>query len=230
MSDPKPKIYQISLRDLPQQFIRTLDKIRKFANIQAAFDTQEALDLLGQDKVPKAILITDDAIMEPENEEVSKRVVEYARNGGTVILGLAFAYYAMFEEFDHYMSEHWGLPWRGSNFGSENFAINISATGPPGKEWLKGLQAFYHQESSYLGGVDDNACWYLPAPYPYCPEEDGTEEEWRAKAEWVSWSPETPVAFAPYGKGYLGYTGDENQLESTDAIVLSMLGFNDPPE
>lgn len=243
MSDAKPTIYQFSLGDYVEQnlvrqagwdpgFSHILRKIQETATIQEAWDTQEALDLLGQDEPPKAIYITDSGITKPKNREVSKRVVEYARNGGTVILGLAFASNVNFAVFNSYMAQHWGLPWKYHSYTSEDCAINIAATGPPGKQWLNGLQALYPQRSMYINNVDRTACWYLPAPYPSDPYGDRPEAKWRVEAPTLATlatlapRTQTPVAFAPVGKGRLGYTGDVKQLESTDAVVLSMLGLN----
>lgn len=236
MSEPKPTIYQFSLGDKSLQsfvrpggidsFLRILKKLQEVAIVQEAWSSQEALDLLEQDKAPKAIFITDPGITDPENKEVSTQVVEYVRNGGTAILGLGFSSNVKPADFQEYMSEQWDLPWKLHSYNREDWAINITASGPPSSQWMHGLQALYRERCVNIDKVAPIARWYTLAPDPYDPDDYENEDEWRAATAKMAPKTQTPVAFASVGKGRLGYTGDVNQHESTDAVILAMLGLN----
>ncbi|EMR69393.1 hypothetical protein MGN70_012521 [Eutypa lata] len=225
MPDPKPKptIYQFSLGDEVGRSLlrsgsiftfnvyqRILLKLRKLAIVQEAWNNQEALDLLGQDKTPRAIIITDAGIIDPDNSNVSEKVVEYARNGGTVILGVEFPGNTNATVLDEYMTKVWGLPWTTHSYNYLDCVINTAASGPAkntpnDRQWMNGLQALYTEKCVYIDNVAPDACWYLPTADPYYLHEYENEEKWRAAAAKMT---QTPVAFAPVGKGYLGYVGE----------------------
>ena len=88
------------------------------------------------------------------------------------------------------------------------------------------LKHLYDSKCVYIEKVAPSACWYTPAQSLCRRYEYDTEDERRAAAAKSASRIETPVAFETVGKGRLGFIGDVNQDESTDAIVLSMLGFN----
>lgn len=240
MATKKPIIFQFSLghdsrqRDIGREnddeldpFSRAIRQIKsagsKGATIKTAWTLDEALHLMNHEEAPHAILITDPAITWEVNAVLSGHVVQYCRNGGTCILTSRFASNVFFDEFNAYMDQHWGLPWKFHSYTREDCAINISAKGRrDGAQWLYGLQALQRWKASYISGVAPEACWYLPAPN--LPENEDDEEEMeRCDASNAMPRTQTPVAFARVGKGYLGYTGDVNQDASTQAVVLSML-------
>ncbi|KAI0011942.1 hypothetical protein F4779DRAFT_571033 [Xylariaceae sp. FL0662B] len=217
MDDGKPLVFQFSMgEEWMQDMVKnpgssqTIGKLSKIATIEQAWDAQQALHLLKQDKVPRAILITDPGITDLENRELSRRVIEYARNGGTVVLSMYFASTVEIDDFEAYM-EQWGLPWRVHSGTRRDCAVNPSASGRPNLQWMEGLPALYWSKSLFLHHVAPEDCWYLPAPSQ---DDDDPETQ-------------TPIVFSKIGKGFLGFIGDVNQTAAADAVLLAMLGMND---
>ncbi|KAI1397093.1 hypothetical protein F4819DRAFT_490849 [Hypoxylon fuscum] len=230
----KPVIFQFSLGDKWMQdmvdlqythqqgnFTKTIRKLSEKFTVQPAWDAKQAFDLLSYNQAPHAILITDPGITEPENEELSRQVVNYARDGGTVILSLCFSSNVNFDDFSSYM-KGWGLHWKVYSYTRQDCVVNTLAVGPPGVQWMYDLPALYGSKSVFLSNVAPEACWYLPAPY--IQDEYDDEEEIQAPPP----RKETPFAFSKVGKGFVGFTGDVNQHEATDAAILAMLGMDYP--
>ncbi|KAI1102886.1 hypothetical protein F4804DRAFT_353352 [Jackrogersella minutella] len=227
----KPIIFQFSLGEKWEQdtvklgaksdfsSTRTIKKLIEVATIQPAWNAKQGIDLLKKNHSPHAILITDPGIMKPENQELSRRMIDYVRGGGTVIFSFLFPT-ALFDTFSLYMKQ-WDLRWEIHSYNCYKCSINTSAEGRPGSQWMLGLPAIYDYESIYFRNVAPEDCWYLVVP-----KIDGHGRE-----EGVEVPPpekQTPVAFSKVGKGFLGLTGDMSQHDATDAVVLSMLGINDP--
>ncbi|KAI2615883.1 hypothetical protein GGR54DRAFT_611409 [Hypoxylon sp. NC1633] len=202
-------------------FRNTIKKLSEIATVRLAKDDKEAFDLLKENPTPRAIIITDSIFMEPENAKLTRQVADYARGGGTVILILGLPGESSSIHFQSFMKEC-GLPWTLSCYAHDDYAVNISAMGLPGVRWMYGLPALFNSDSMFLENVASNARWYLPAaPYTWNEEEQSMPPPPRKG---------TPVAFSKVGKGYLGYIGDINNEKATDAIILAMLGMNDPPQ
>jgi hypothetical protein len=72
------------------------------------------------------------------------------------------------------------------------------------------LPACYSQKAVFLKNVEDAAAWYRPS-------KDSVIESLMAQ---------TPVALAKVGEGKLGYVGDVNKEEGSDAVVLAMCGLS----
>ncbi|KAI2466851.1 hypothetical protein F4781DRAFT_333886 [Annulohypoxylon bovei var. microspora] len=231
MDASKPVVFQFSLGDRWMQemvdpgnmqepsFRETIIKLREVAIVQSAWSADEAVKLLGQNQTPHAILITDPGIVKPKNEKLSRQVIEYARNGGTVVLTLCFSSNIAPDKFSSYMKE-WDLPWKFHSYTRESCVVNTSAVGPRGVQRVHGLPATYESKSVFITNVAHEASWYLPEPYD--PDDYESEESFKALPP----RKETPFAFSKVGNGYLGFTGDVNQHETTDTAVMTMLGLN----
>ncbi|KAI1409918.1 hypothetical protein F5Y13DRAFT_169226 [Hypoxylon sp. FL1857] len=226
MSNPKPIIFKFSLDpylriDDEEQLAadRTIGKIDQKATIQVAWNAEEAVRLIEANPHPHAILITDGGIALPENEHLSRQVISYAQNGGTVILTLFFATRTTPKNFNSYMGQ-WELPWKSISYKLEECIVNDGAKGRPALIWMRGLPAYYYSKSALLLNVRHDACWYLTAKFVEYEGYDGKPyQQMRTGSE-------APIAFTQVGKGFLGYTGDMINNDATDAVVLSMLGFN----
>lgn len=189
-----------------------MNKIAEQAVLTQARNTQQALDLLDGDNKPKAIFVTDAGVATSNNNSVTDKLMNFARDGGTVVLGGSFSSSIRPSDLRKYFRK-WNLPWKNGSYHRTTVHLNQSAGGVPGR----GLPSSYSQKALFLSGVDRNAAWYLP-------NESSRTESHVFTPEPVPTS-ETPAAFAKVGNGWLGYIGDVNGEEDTDAVVLGMLGL-----
>jgi hypothetical protein len=218
MSQHTPVIFAFSLGDPSQQAIlqdvhgRLMDKIARKAVLKQAGNTQEALDLVNGDNRPKAIFVTDPGITTTKNDIVSDKLVDFARNGGIVVLGGLFSSSIRPSDLRRYFKK-WDLSWKDGSYHRTTVALNQTAGGVPRSE----LPSSYSQKALFLANVDSNAAWYLPT--------ESSVVESRVFPPGPVATSETPVAFTKVGNGWLGYIGDVNAEEDTDAVVLGMLGL-----
>ncbi|KAI1208543.1 uncharacterized protein F4807DRAFT_461476 [Annulohypoxylon truncatum] len=211
----KPIIFQFSLGE--ERYQKAVD-IRE---TRQQIDYTATIRKLAENRTPHAILLTDFSIAEPKNFMLLLKVIRYAREGGIVVLSVCFAFTMHFDRFDQFMKE-WGLPWAIHGEHCHRCILNPSAVGP-NTRWKSGLPNIYgfcQFNMVYLKNVSPESCWYLPEP----PRSYGFDGD----NKWQPLGRETPVAFSRVGKGYLGFTGDVDQEEATDAVLFSMLGLNLP--
>ncbi|KAI0839527.1 hypothetical protein F5Y06DRAFT_303211 [Hypoxylon sp. FL0890] len=228
MSPQDPVIFQFSLggnlcvQNAEQAaFKKTTEKLNMKALVLEARNKEEALRLMDDNPTPYAILITDGGITLRENQNLSRKVIDYARNGGKVVLSVFFASRTTFHNFDLYMQD-WGLPWKLATAIKINCMINIQAIGCPGSIWERGMPALHDSKTMLLLGVRPNNCWYLPVRcYVH------HRNEWIFKDIRLGDGIDgTPMAFTNVGKGFLGFTGNVEHSEATDAAIFSMLAIN----
>jgi hypothetical protein len=191
-----------------------MNKLAEKSDLKQAGNAQDALDLINGDNDPRGIFVTDPGITTTRNNIVSDKVVEFARNGGTVVLGGLFSSFIRPSDLHTYFNSKWGLPWKAGSYHRTTVTLNRLAEGLPGGN----LASSYSQKAVFLANVDSKAAWYLPT-------EDSVIESHVFLPEPVANSSETPVVFTKVGKGWLGYVGDVNGEEDTDAVVLGMLGL-----
>ncbi|KAI2620372.1 hypothetical protein GGS26DRAFT_571192 [Hypomontagnella submonticulosa] len=177
-------------------------------------------NLLNQHPSARAIWIVDPDIAKPKHKDLSNRVVNYVRNGGTVILGGFFALGIRLPDFDKWMKDAWDLPWRLGQYETTTVVFQSSAVGPH-PFWRDNLAAAYSQKGVFLKNVAPSDSWYASPP--------------GAKSESFVFGPvpieaETSIAFGKVGKGWLGWTGDIHNRDETAAAVQAMMGLNERKE
>ncbi|RMD39955.1 hypothetical protein DV735_g5169, partial [Chaetothyriales sp. CBS 134920] len=220
MSQQKPDIFFFSLGGDSMQhlfhavFERLVHKIEQGAAVRHAGNTRQALDLLYGDIKPKAIFVTDAHIATPRNRIVAEMLVEFAQNGGTVVLGGSLSSMIRPPDMDRLFEKTWGLPWRMASYHRTTVALNKNADGiPKGK-----LPSSYSLKAVSLKNVDKNSGWYWPTEHSvidsavFAPDPVPTNE--------------TPVVFAKVANGWLGYIGDVNAEQGSEDAVLAMLGLS----
>jgi hypothetical protein len=215
-----PVIFVFSLGDPSQRAIlqpvhgHLMDKLAEKSDLKQAGSARDALDLINGDNDARAIFVTDPGITTAKNNAVSDKVVEFARNGGTVVLGGSFSSFIRPSDLHTYFTRKWGLPWKAGSYHRTTVALNRLAEGLP----RGNLPSSYSQKAVFLANVDSKAAWYLPT-------EDSVLESNVFFPEPVANTSETPIVCMKVGKGWLGYIGDVNGEDETDAVVLGMLGL-----
>lgn len=214
-SEPKPIILVFSTSGLEGG----LKKIKDKATVHQAFYTNanEPAKLLSEHPSAQAIWIADPEIVLPNNKQLSQQVVDYVRGGGTAIIGGYFTSFVRPDDFNKWMRESWGLPWEFGQYERTTVVFHNSAIGRPHSHWRYGMPAAYSSKAVFLKKVAPYDAWYMSMS--------------ESMSESLVFAPspveqQTSVAFAEVGNGWLGYTGDVNNEDGTNAAVLAMMGLN----
>jgi hypothetical protein len=215
---PRPVVLELCLGGNPDLVDavhgRLLTKIAERSDFKRAKSPVEALQLLEEHRTPQAIIVTDQGLLNQPNQTLSRRVVEYVRNGGRVVLGACFSSLVRPKDLDRYFGQVWDLPWRMSSYHRTTVSLNREARQLPGGS----IPSSYSQKAVSLKGVEKYAAWYLPTA-------TSTVESMVFSPQPISNLLETPVAFIDVGEGWLGYIGDVNGEEGTDSLLLGMAGL-----
>ena len=155
--------------------------------------------MLSQEPRPSVILITDGALT--RQRKVWERVMDHLREGSTVVVAGCFSSMVTMGQFDRFFARL-GLPWRRGSYTRATVKLRPQVVGG---RLASRLPSAYSQKALFVKNVDRSAAWY-------------TEGET---------SNEAAVAFAKVGSGRLGYVGDVNGEEGSDAVVLAMCGLFD---
>ena len=162
----------------------------------------------------KAVILGDAEVAEAQHVELRQRVVEFAKAGGTVILGCAFTSIRP-SDLNQFFKTTWGLPWEYGTYQRAVFFLNPSRR-PELKD--QPLPESYSQRCVSLKGIARKNKVYIPT-------EESRMQIFDELCERVDDLDEAPVAFTKLKNGFLGYVGDVNsEIESTD-VVLAMLGM-----
>lgn len=206
---PGPTILIVHLEDLGMVAAVWADLIKALeakANVGRVTSGKDAIDIINKTRNLRSVSVADAGIAKKKNMEVSKRISQYVREGGTVIFSGVFGSSISRPDFDRYFEERWSLPWKFGSYHRTTTHLNGSAAEKP----HAGLPASYSQKAINVKGVKQADAWYLPG-------EDSKIKSNVFAAAPIAEKTETPVVFQNLGVGYVGYTGDVNAEEGTMA-------------
>jgi hypothetical protein len=212
----KPTIFLLSLENelfFDSIFARLIDAIAAKATLKRATEATAALDFLSAN-TPSAIFITDPGLLEAANAAVLERVVSYVRGGGIAVIGGIFSNLVHPLDLGDWFRSQWGLLWQYAEYHRTTVHLNPHAQRVP----QMGLPAAYSQKAIFLKNVGSNASWYLPLDDSMTDESDDFHPQSEDDRQ-------TPVAFTALGYGWLGYIGDVNAEQGSDAVALAMCGL-----
>ncbi|KAL1942221.1 hypothetical protein VTO73DRAFT_6285 [Trametes versicolor] len=214
---PKPNVLVISLEkahytdDTYDQLYRAL---RKNATVIEALHSRSANKALSGTPRPSAVLVSDAAITQPKYAALLARLIEYARGGGRVVLGVQFSNHFQLDTVGPFFRK-WGLALQGGSYHRTTFGLNPAGVPAP----LKANMLFptVSMKALHLKNVPRECAVYLPTPAShlesmvYAPTPITGD-----KAE------ESPAVWARVGDGYLGYVGDVNAEQGSIRLTLEM--------
>ncbi|KAI0418928.1 hypothetical protein F5X98DRAFT_96240 [Xylaria grammica] len=172
-----------------------ISKITAKAKMDRATTQQAALDMLTQDPPPSVIFVTDAGAA--HLMKVWERVIDCLRRGSTVVLAASFSSFVNEGRFNRCFGKI-GLPWKRGDYYRTNVSLRPGAVDDRLKTQLVPT---YSQKALYVQGVARSDVWYAG--------ERG----------------EVAVAFTKVGNGMLGYVGDVNGEDGSEAVVIAMLGL-----
>ncbi|KAI0357173.1 hypothetical protein OH77DRAFT_1476655 [Trametes cingulata] len=207
--------------DLPLHLThgQLLSGLEKNATVHKAKDQATALQHLSSPTLPDAILVADASVAEPEHAALLPRLIEYARSGGKVILGVRFSYLlnpgsaAMFFGL-------WGVPWSLGTNGAGVFALNPNQTPAP-----LSPQALFPA----FGGSAYTLQTTSPRDVVYGRVELRDPPTHNGRAAFGINLQEGPALWTAIGEGFLGYVGEGDAEQAYVRITLEMLGVKIAP-
>ncbi|KAJ8131936.1 hypothetical protein O1611_g1685 [Lasiodiplodia mahajangana] len=172
-----------------------ISRITAKAKMDRATTEKAALDMLTQTPPPSVIFITDGGVT--KIMKVWERVIDCLRGGSTVVLAACFSSLVNEGQFNRCFAKI-GLPWKRGEYHRTNVSLRPGVVDDRLKTQLLPT---YSQKALYVQGVARSDVWYA-----------GERDE-------------VAVAFTKVGNGMLGYVGDVNGEDGSEAVVLAMLGL-----
>ena len=216
----KPIIFVLTLGDEHAQITfqdshaRFLNELFERATVWHARTAEKAFSLFTQCAEPHAVFVADGGIARPKCEVTSQRLVQYASRGGIVVFGGSFAASGP-QSLDKIMRQTWDLPWEISSVHRTTVSLNSDAVSATLRE---NLSASYTQRAVFIRGMEPCEAWYFPTEPPVM---DGWVPVIRPAVD----SNDSPMVFAQYGAGHIGFVGDVKPEDGTIVAMLAMLGL-----
>jgi hypothetical protein len=197
--------------EIDEVFEDLIDNLSERAQLQRTRQPEPSLRVLSEN--PKAVFLTDGALTTAKHASLWDAVLQYARNGGTVICMGWFSSSVAFPDFKTFFAKA-GLPWEGSSYVRCNTSLNRDHIP---RNLDVSLEPIYSQKAVSLKGVDPSSAWYNPT--------SGSTTQSMVFAPEAVDITNCPVAMASVGQGKLGYVGDVNGERGSTLVVLAMSGL-----
>lgn len=212
MSDQKPNVAYLVLDD----FIEGItDGIYGdlWSKIDARFTTSkiktraQAKDFLSSDSAlpRRAIIVADGAVADNKQwKEVLEDLVQFTKRGGLVIFGCNFSSFVRPNSFNSMFQKTFELSWTTGDYCRRTYQISQDAKLLLESEWNCSLRLSkeYSMKAVSIRNVPKSQ-------HLYTSQENSSE---------------SPIIFTKYGGGFIGYIGDVNNEEGSEAVLLAFLG------
>ncbi|EMD35990.1 hypothetical protein CERSUDRAFT_156736 [Gelatoporia subvermispora B] len=191
--------------------------LRKNATVSEVLSANAAKHALNNSS-PSAVLVTDAAIHERKHRSLLAQVIQYARAGGRVVLGLNFSNHFTLGSGPQFFSQ-WGFPsWDVGSYHRSTFALNPAGVPTPLNS--NALFSEYSMKTLHITGINTRE------DAVYLPTESSHVESMVFPNVQITGSglEESPAVFARVGDGYLGYVGDVNGEQPSIRLLIEMCG------
>ena len=214
----KPTIFLLSLENQPwfdEMYDKLIDALANRAEVKRSSNSDSAVRYLANNS-PSAIIITDPGITVESNREALDKLKTYISNGGTAIFGCNFSSFIKPPDMNALWRSTFDVPWQFGDYHRTTVYLNHQAATKL-KSSPEHLKSEYSQKAVFLKGVDSADALYLPSAesvtqshvFPSGP----VDKE------------QTPVVWAKFEKGWIGYIGDVNAEEGSNEVILTMCGL-----
>ncbi|RDL40136.1 uncharacterized protein BP5553_00115 [Venustampulla echinocandica] len=205
-SSTLPTVLLVSLDKQPwldEMYSAVLAKLRSKAVVTEVTHIASTLQHLSKSHEEyAAVVMTDPAVMEDKFIAVQEKLVDHARDGGTVILGFLFSALAQPDKLDKSFKDRWALNWKYSDYCRSMFSLNPRANLVSTSSRHPNLPHQYSMKAVHLRDTKPEDRIYV--------SDHG--------------SAQSPAVLAKYGYGYLGWIGDVNTEIGTTEVLLAMCG------
>ncbi|KAI4116013.1 MAG: hypothetical protein LQ345_003493 [Seirophora villosa] len=189
-------------------------RVASLASTQEATSMAIAQSLLSTQSF-KIVLVVDGGISVKKHNALQKQLASYATVGGTVIFCCIFSGFVRPPD----MSKLWknfNEPWASGDYHRSTFYLSQRMKNVFGSQRARSLLSEYSMKALHLANVPVGSRVYVPL------EQSRTES--RVFPPTAVDNSQTPAAFHKYGDGWLGYIGDVNNENGSQALLMAMLG------
>ncbi|KAL8716071.1 MAG: hypothetical protein Q9225_006241 [Loekoesia sp. 1 TL-2023] len=163
----------------------------------------------------KAVLAVDGGIAIRRNNTLQRQLASYAKNGGTVIFCCLFSSFVRPPDMDK-LWQNFEQSWKSGDYHRTTFYLSQKIKTVLGGQRAAGLEREYSAKALHLKDVPVASKVYVPL--------EQSRIESRVFAPEAVDNSQTSAAYHKYGDGWLGYIGDVNNEEGSQALLLAMLG------
>lgn len=191
-----------------------LDEIASKSRLQRVKSATTAIRLLSEKPAPTAVLLTDQALTEPEHAAVWDAALQYIRQGGIVVAMGHLPSFTSPLDLKPFFAKA-GLPWEAASYHRTTLSLNRAAVG---RSVASKLPSEYSQKALAVKNVAPGDVWYGTTA--------GSVVESMVFSPTSAHNPsESPSVLAKVGNGKLGYVGDVNAEEGSNLVILAMCGL-----
>ncbi|KAL8773888.1 MAG: hypothetical protein Q9209_001318 [Squamulea sp. 1 TL-2023] len=197
--------------DLYQSLCAEINK--KYKTIQAR-STADATPLLSSPSL-KAILIVDAGLTTGKHHiALQKQLSAYAKAGGTIIFCCLFSSFVTPPDLNR-MYRSFGLSWEFGNYHRTTFYLSQKIKSVLGHQRAIELEREYSMKAVHLKNTPVDSRVYVPL------EQSRTQSMVFAPS--AVDQGEAPAVFSKHGSGWIGYVGDVNNEEGSQALIMALL-------
>ena len=241
-TDDSPRILAVSLNrsaSFHDDWKAVMSAIAARARFQRVKTVAGTLRKLGSSPLPDAVLITDGALIErnEDTDKILEAILGYVQNdGGRVVCALDFARsISVSSEFSNQKLTDFfrrvGLSWSYGGGSHREFVVHMNpeAESIP-KDVVEDMPSRYLVRAVTLKDVARTEAWYLPGPESPGQNAVGVLDAASPSSlsEEKQDMEQTPVAFGRLGKGMFGYVSALDCELSTCPVILAMCGIKIP--
>lgn len=183
-----------------------LDSIRSRLPLKRADTARTAMEYLASPNL-SGVFVSDAGITKRTNSQVVTKLVEFAKAGGSVVIGGSFSTFVRPLHMETFFEKAWGVNWKSGSYHRTTFQLNTSHA--LAKHNLSLPSSFSMKALHVKGAAPDTAVY---------------------TSNYDSEPGESPAVHVSMGKGFLAYIGDVNWEEGSSKLILAMLGLLDSPK
>ncbi|KAL8653283.1 MAG: hypothetical protein Q9210_002183 [Variospora velana] len=188
-------------------------RIASLASTQEATSMASAQSLLSTQSF-MAVLVADSGTSVKKHNALQIQLASYAAVGGTVIFCCLFASFIRPPDMGK-LWKNFNMPWGSGDYHRSTFYLSQKMKNVFGSQRAKHLPSEYSMKALHLANVPVDSRVYVPL------EQSRTES--RVFPPAAVDNSQTPAAFHKYGSGWLGYIGDVNNEDGSQALLMAML-------
>ncbi|MCJ1459079.1 hypothetical protein MMC28_009456 [Mycoblastus sanguinarius] len=154
-----------------------------------------------------------------KNQNIQIQLSKYAKAGGTVLLTCQFSNHISPPNFAR-MFRNMQLPWGFGDYYRADFLLNPTFESIFGSQMFVTLKKSYSMKTVHLQNVPAEARIYLP--------KDKSYTQSMASSPSKTDTTQCPAVLQKHGEGFVGFIGDVNNENGSQALMMAMLSTFSP--
>ena len=165
---------------------------------------------------PAVILATNGYITKQRYKALHNELISFVNDGGTLICCCNFSNFCRPADLDAFFAA-FGVRWKNGDYHRSTFVLNEAFKDRFGADRFKKLPPSYSMKALHVDGASSSAMIYAPNS--------------ASRTQSMVFMPssvdlaQAPAVLEKCGQGELGYVGDVNPEEGTQALLLVMVGM-----